>query len=138
MFELDLRDIAELADDFDEAADELPRNLEESMRTIARFIERRAGMYAEASRSNKPPHLADSFHVRVRRDSGGNRVWAIVYNDMPYSAGAEWGSQGKWSGFNKYGPAGNRFATRAANDVRDSDDLEDAIIEEVLAPLVGN
>ncbi len=37
-------------------------------------------------------------------------------SSAPYGAGAEWGQQGKWSGFEAYGAAGERFVGGAAQD----------------------
>jgi hypothetical protein len=50
-------------------------------------------------------------------------VSAMVANRQPYAAGAEWGTRGKWEGFNKYpGIESNdtgRFAWRAVMEERE-------------------
>ena len=50
--------------------------------------------------------LAAGYKVSVR----GTK--ASVVSAVPYAGGSEWGTRGKWSGFNQYGPP-PRFAGRA-------------------------
>lgn len=57
--------------------------------------------------------LAGSARLRTRATSGD-----LVFV-QPYAAGAEWGQFGKWSGFRKYGPRGNRYAFRALRETGD-------------------
>lgn len=54
--------------------------------------------------------LAGGYLTQVRGTTGN------IVNRVPYAAGAEWGQHGKWSGFQKYGGAGSRFAGRAIDD----------------------
>ncbi len=54
--------------------------------------------------------LSGGYKVSVRATSG------YIVNKVPYAAGAEWGQNGKWSGFRKYGASGSRFAARALDE----------------------
>ncbi len=63
--------------------------------------------------------LAGGYNVSVRATSG----WIV--NKVPYAAGADWGQEGKWSGFRKYGARGSRFATRAVDE-------ESILIERII------
>lgn len=71
--------------------------------------------------------LAGGYSV-VTAGAKGN-----VVSKVAYSGGAEWGTRGKWSGFNKYG-APPRFAGRAV-------DLQEAsislIVERELLEIVS-
>ena len=51
--------------------------------------------------------LASGYGVSVRATTGN------IVSSVPYAGGAEWGQRGKWSGFTRYGPPGERFAGRA-------------------------
>jgi hypothetical protein len=53
--------------------------------------------------------LAAGYKVSVRGTTGS------VVNAVPYAMGAEFGTRGKWAGFNRYGGPG-RFAWRAVED----------------------
>jgi hypothetical protein len=54
--------------------------------------------------------LAGGYKTQVRGTVGN------IVNRVPYAAGAEWGSHRKWSGFQKYGSPGSRFAGKAIDD----------------------
>lgn len=54
--------------------------------------------------------LAGGYLTQVRGTTGN------IVNRVPYAAGAEWGTHGKWTGFQKYGGRGERFAGKAIDD----------------------
>lgn len=53
--------------------------------------------------------LAGGYKTQVRGSVGN------IVNRVPYAAGAEWGQHGKWTGFQKYGARGSRFAGQAVD-----------------------
>lgn len=57
--------------------------------------------------------LRAGYKVSVRGTTGA------ITNRTPYAAGAEWGTRGKWSGFNRYGGVG-RFAWHAIDSRQES------------------
>lgn len=57
--------------------------------------------------------LSKGYKVRTRGNTG------YLTSRVPYAAGADWGLHGKWSGFTKYGPQGERFAGRAVDTKAD-------------------
>jgi hypothetical protein len=71
---------------------------------------RAAGEPIKAEAANLSPRisgdLASSYWISVRGVTGR------IESHAPYGPGAEWGRRGKWSGFAKYGEAGDRFAGR--------------------------
>jgi hypothetical protein len=58
--------------------------------------------------------LRGSYRARV----AGPR--AFLESAVPYGPGAEWGSRGKWRGFERLGPRGERIAGRAVTDEADA------------------
>lgn len=67
----------------------------------------------------------DLAHVGTQRSRGGlasgykiqvRGATAFIQQAEAYGPGAEWGQDGKWSGFRRYGPRGTRFAGRAVEE----------------------
>ena len=105
---------------------EFRRDLQRATSTSPRLLTmglKRAGVPVVArSRSVAPRltgRLAGGYKTSVRGAT------AYIVNAQPYAGGAEWGSRGRWSGFARYGPPGQRTAGRAI------DELEDVIAETV-------
>lgn len=60
-----------------------------------------------------PTYLSGALQGGYSVSARGAR--GSVVNKVPYAAGAEWGQQGKWAGFMKYGDPG-RFAWKAVDE----------------------
>jgi hypothetical protein len=71
--------------------------------------------------------LAGGYKVSVRGTT------ASVVSSVPYSGGAEWGTRGKFSGFNRYGSP-PRFAGRA---VEMQEPVIALIVEAELRDIIG-
>ena len=79
------------------------------------------------------PHVTGTLAGGYRVEASG--MMAAIVNAVPYAAGAEYGSHGKWSGFNKYG-APPRLATRAIQDK--APEMQAIIQEAMKAPVSLN
>jgi hypothetical protein len=92
-----------------------PRELTTALKAAgAPIIERAARLAPSVTGA-----LSGSYRATVRGNTGK------VTSTVPYGPGAEWGRRGKWKGFERYGVAGSRFATRALDEV--SDEVADLI-----------
>lgn len=81
-----------------------------ALKTAGEPVVKRAG---ELSPLGPTGNLKASYKATVRGTKGE------VRSGVPYGPGAEWGQRGKWSGFNRYGVRGSRFATRALDEKAD-------------------
>jgi hypothetical protein len=101
-----ITNLAAFRRDLKSAEDASPRELGKALKTAG------APILSEAK--GKAPvvtgTLAGGYKLSVRGTVGS------IVNAVPYAMGAEYGSRGKWSGFNKYGPAPGRFAWKAVED----------------------
>jgi hypothetical protein len=110
-----IENIAQFRRDLKAAEDASPRELTAALKGVGTRVilpTTRAGVPMRTG------ELAAGYKVSVRGTAG-----AIV-NRVPYAAGAEWGTRGKWSGFNRYGGPG-RFAWHAI------DSRQEAILEGI-------
>ncbi|MGH2663690.1 MAG: hypothetical protein ACRDH8_12990 [Actinomycetota bacterium] len=86
-----------------------PRQLSTAIRNAGRPVIARASDLAPV----RTGLLSRGYTVRVRGTAGD------VVSRVLYGPGAEWGSRGKWKGFVKHGPPGQRFAGQALEDRAD-------------------
>ena len=92
--------------------------LVKALKVAGEPITARAGSLAPMGPTGR---LKAGYRASVRGTTGR------IVSAVPYGAGAEWGSRGKWSGFNRYGARGSRFATKALDEV--SDEVERILTE---------
>lgn len=80
----------------------------------------------EAARDRAPKRSGDLAAGYAVRASG---TYGRLINKQPYAMGAEWGVRGKWSGFQKYGPRGDRIGYPALRE--SADDIERILTREL-------
>jgi hypothetical protein len=100
-----------------------PTELTAAIRAAGKPVLARAEQLAPVGTASYDPHrgaLKAGYRVRAAGNVGK------LVNRAPYSAGAEWGLHGKWSGFTKYAAFGTgaskgrgRFAWRAVVEKQD-------------------
>lgn len=98
-----------------------PRELTKALKVAGAPVVSQARSLAGAA-SRTGAH-AGGFSARAAGAKGS------IVNRVPYAGGAEWGARGRWSGFNRYGGRGSRFAGRAVDDK--ADEVQRIITEEL-------
>lgn len=101
-----------------------PKDLTAALKRVGEPLARAAGYSAPTLSGD----LSGGYAVSVRGSTGS------IISKVPYGAGAEWGTHGKWSGFMKYGPPG-RFAWKA---LEEDTLLPDRLAYELRAVLTAN
>lgn len=101
------------------AADASPRELTAALKKAGDPVVKRAAQLSPRLTGA----LAGSYKAQVRGTTGS------IQSGVPYGAGAEWGTKGKWSGFTKYGPPGSRFAGLAVDDA--AEEIAEIIAKEL-------
>lgn len=98
-----LEGLTELRAALKEAGPKLTRELSLELRQAAKEVQDEA--------RDKAPVRSGNLRKGYKAYAKGSkrRVEFGVRNRKPYAAGAEFGQRGKWKGFQKYGPRGNRI-----------------------------
>lgn len=109
--------------DLQAAEDASPRELTKGLKVAGGIVVAEAKVIAPRVTGT----LEAGYKASVRASTGN------IVNSVPYAAGAEWGTHGKWSGFLKYGGPG-RFAWKSI-EIRQNEIVEAIAIalEDIVA-----
>lgn len=116
-----IENLAAFRRDLKAAKDSSPRELAKGIKAAGVPVVDRAKQLAGAA-SRTGAH-AGGFRAATSGARGN------IVNRVRYAGGAEWGSRGKWAGFNRYGARGSRFASRALDEK--AEDVGRIILEEL-------